>query len=275
MLGRRQVPHEEDVVAPRKVLRILRAADQEAPLRTPPRRLDEKRLQPCLAIRRVGAEIGQVRREARGRLDRPVHVRIDMAVKRHDVPSAELGLQPIEGRSAGIAEHEVEIGEAARADIGGRLAAAETRQRDRRIEVVEHAHGSLGREHELARLDAVRTIGRDERDVGVVDILRRTPPDVLPFAVEDELAARHLEEIAGAGVIRHVLLVEDDAVAAHRQRAAQAPPEGRVAVPPRRADRQAEDDDLHAGTSFIETTLTPQSPIARRLIEAGPMSRRR
>ena len=60
MLGRRQMPDEVDVVGPGKVLRILRAADQEAPLRPAPRRLDEQRLERRLPVRGIGAEIGQI-----------------------------------------------------------------------------------------------------------------------------------------------------------------------------------------------------------------------
>ena len=130
MLGRRQMPDEEDVVRPGKVLRVLRAADQEALLRAPPGRLDEQRFERRLPVGRVGAEIGQVGAIMRStRRDRPMHVGIDMAVERRHAAGAELRSQRVERRAAGVAEHEVEVGKPARADIADRSRRACSRDR--------------------------------------------------------------------------------------------------------------------------------------------------
>src|SRR5207253_7396867 len=121
----------------------------------------------------------------------------------------------------------------------------------------------------LGRRNAVRAIGGDHGGVRLGDVLFGLRSDLGPFAVEHELAARDLEEVAVHGVVRHVSLVEDDAVAAPRERPAEAAPQGGVAVAPGGADRQAEDDDSHAGTSFIDRTFMPQSPVTKALMDAG------
>ena len=90
MFGWRQMPHEIDVRRPREVVRILRAADQEAPVRRAPRRLDEQRFERCLPVFRIGAEIGEIGAIVRLCRRRPMHVGIDMAVERCDVAGTEL-----------------------------------------------------------------------------------------------------------------------------------------------------------------------------------------
>ena len=66
MLSRRQVPHEKDVGRPGKVVRILRAPDDEAGRRAPPRRLHEQPHQRLLPVLRIRPEIGKVGARTRG-----------------------------------------------------------------------------------------------------------------------------------------------------------------------------------------------------------------
>src|SRR5207249_9797680 len=59
------------------------------------------------------------------------------------------------------------------------------------------------------------------------------------------------------------------------ERPAQAAPQRRMAVAPRRTDDQAEDDDLHAGTvSLSEKIFAPQLPTRSVLTPAGLISMR-
>ena len=109
MLRRRQVAHEEDVVGPGEIRRVLRPADQKPPLGPPPRRLDEKRLERRLPVGRIGAEIRQVGDEPIRRRDRPMHHRIDVAVERRNMRRAKLRAQPVERCAAGVAQHEIEV----------------------------------------------------------------------------------------------------------------------------------------------------------------------
>jgi hypothetical protein len=272
MLRWRQVTHEEDVRRPGKILRILCAADQESLSWAPLRRLEEKRLHGGLPVCGIGAKIGEVRDVARHRLHRPVHLRVGVTIKRRHLLRAEIALELLDRRAAGIAEHEIEVAEPARTDIGRRLAAAQTRQGYRRIEIVEDAQALRAIRDQPGSSDPVGAIGGNHRHVGIADVLQGAPSHILPLPIENEFAPRHLVEVAVAGVIRHVPLVEGDPVAVSRQRAAQPPPQGRVPVAPRRADRQAEHDDFHAATSLIDRTLIPQSPMARTLTDAGLIS---
>ena len=276
MLVRRQVADEEDVLRPGKVGRILGAADEEAPIGTPPRRLDEQRLERRLAVGRIGAEIGQVGSEIGPGRHRPVDRRVDMPVERRDAARAESGAEPVERGAAGVAQHEIEIAQAAGADIGEALAAIEARQRHRRIEIVEDPHGARRVEDQTGRVDAVGAERGDDRDIGVGDHAPGLAPDVVPVLVQHELAARHLEEVAGGGIIGHVALEERDAVATAGERPAQAAPERRVAVAPGRRNGEAEDDELHAAiASFMPRTFQPSLHMTSVVTVAGPISKRR
>ena len=89
MLARRQMADEIDVGRPGKVLRILRAADEEALVGLASRRLDQQRFERRLPILRIGAKIRQIGAIALDRLDRMVHLGIDVPVERHHASGAQ------------------------------------------------------------------------------------------------------------------------------------------------------------------------------------------
>src|SRR3954447_6014710 len=107
MIARRHVTEIPDVLAPRKILRILRSADDEARGGEPARGLEKETLERILAVFRIRAEIRKTAAIALCRSDRTVRRRIDASVERKHAPRAEL-LQFVERRSSGVAEHQVE-----------------------------------------------------------------------------------------------------------------------------------------------------------------------
>ena len=249
VLGRREVADEEEVRGPGEVVRVAGAAHQEAGLRPQPCRLDEQLLERGLPVGGEGAEVGEVGAETLQRLGRPVDGRVDAAVKRRHMPGAEDAPQLVQRQAARVAQHEVEVAQAARADIGDLLAGLERRQRHRRVEVVEGAHPYAGAEHEVGRRDAVRAVGGDDGGIRVAQIPRRRWCHLVPVGVEDEPPTRQLGQVAVHRVVVDVPLVEDNRVAPPGERPAQPSPQGRVTVAPGRADREPEDDKLHAPPS--------------------------
>ena len=108
MLGGRQVTDEKDVVRPRKIIRVLCAADEEALAGAASRRLDEQGFQCGLSVGRECAEIGEIGRKVRGGFCGPVDVGIDMSVERNHAPCAKPVAQPVDRRSARISKDEIE-----------------------------------------------------------------------------------------------------------------------------------------------------------------------
>src|SRR5688500_12393306 len=127
MLRRRKMADEINVARPRKILRVLRAANQEAHVRTHPSPLDEDPLQRCLPIRRVRSEITQIARKFRQRIRRSVYIRIDAPVKRSDTARPEPLTNQFQRRSAGIAKNEIEVLKPVRRQILDRIAITQAR----------------------------------------------------------------------------------------------------------------------------------------------------
>src|SRR5712672_1828792 len=96
---------KEDVFGPRKIIGVLRAADDETRLGPLSRRLYEKRLQGPLAIVRISAEIGQRGAVSLWRSSRPVTVGIDTAIHGRDPCRAEVLTKGGECRASSIAQH--------------------------------------------------------------------------------------------------------------------------------------------------------------------------
>ncbi len=240
-----QVPDEIDVLAPGEVLRIERARHQEAALGAAARGGHEERLQRLLAIGGIGPEIGEVGGIAGHGLGRAVKLGIDMAVKRRHPPRAQASRQPLQRGAAGEAEHEIEVAQAPRSDIGESLAFLDPRQGDRRVEVIEQLEGRGAGEHQLGRRDAIRAVGGHDGDVRARRLAQGVAPHLLPLGIEDEPSVRYLAEVARPGVIAHVLFEEDDPAAAPGEALDEPAPERRMTVSPGGADAEAEHDDLH------------------------------
>ncbi|MGY4292157.1 hypothetical protein ACVWXN_000249 [Bradyrhizobium sp. i1.4.4] len=181
------------------------------------------------------------------RWDRPVYVGIDMTIKRLDVTHAEPGAEFIRDlRTTCEAQDQVEIRKAARADVRHCLSRDDLRQRHGRVEVVEHRKGASLQEDQVGCRDCVRTIGRDDRDVRVAQILLCDRADGLPIREQLQLTARQFADIPSPGIVRQVALEKDDGVPQSHQVLAEAPPQGSVTVAPGGGDGQPEYDDLHA-----------------------------
>src|ERR1051326_7444259 len=101
VLRRRDVPDEEYVLRPGKVLRIHGAAEEEAPGRQPARGLDEERAQRRLPVGGVGAEIGEVGAIGFHGRDRVMPVGIGAAIEGSDAARAKAGAQLLERLAAG------------------------------------------------------------------------------------------------------------------------------------------------------------------------------
>src|SRR5437588_1558723 len=196
-----------------------------------------------------------------------------MAVERNDMAGAQTVAQIGERRTPGETQHQIEVGEASWTDIVERLAAANARQRHRRVEIIEDAERLRLPGDDLARPDAIRTIGSHHRHIGVGDIGHGAGFDTAPVRIKDKFAARDFAEIAGSGIVGHVLLVENDVMVVLGQGPAQAAPQRGMTVSPGRADREAEDDDLHGeAASLMDRILLPQSPMTIVLTPAGLIS---
>src|SRR3954453_10937804 len=103
------MPDEVDVGRPGKVLRILRASDQEAQILPQKGWRDEQTLECALTIAGISAEIGQGGTVVRLWRSRPVDIGVCVAVERFDSARACQAMEIGEsGRAAREAQHEIE-----------------------------------------------------------------------------------------------------------------------------------------------------------------------
>jgi hypothetical protein len=243
--GRRDMVHEIDVGLPREVGGVARSAEHEATLGRTACGLHEQPDERCLPIVGVGAEIGKVAPEQLDRRDGPVGARIDMAVERRRPTRAEPVGERVERRTAGVAQHQVEAAQPRDWQIVDRLACGEPRERDGRVEIVEDRSPPALRLDQRGRGVCVGTVGGDDHGVGVDEpTLRRQ--HLRPLTIQEQASARQVVQVAAVAVPGHVAFDEDDLMAVRRQRVDQAAPQGRMAIPPGRADGQPEHDDLQA-----------------------------
>src|SRR5690242_7267377 len=101
--------NEVDVGGPGKFLRILRATDKKALLRTLPRRMNEIRFQAILPIRRIRTEIGEIGSIVRLRRLWLVQLRIDMAIEGCGDSRTKPGAQLGQRRAACVAQHQIKV----------------------------------------------------------------------------------------------------------------------------------------------------------------------
>src|SRR5437868_10775497 len=135
-------------------------------------------------------------------------LRIDVTIERQRAARAKLTLQYVERNPARIAEHEIEIDKTSLADVWNIVATAQACERNRRIEIIEYTSAASFGQHEIGRCNGVRTIGGDDRRLGIGKFGLRLEPHLVPFVVEHELAARQAEQVAVCRVVRGVALEE-------------------------------------------------------------------
>src|SRR4051812_10978220 len=97
-----RVPHVVNVRRPRKVSWILRATDDESPLRPAACRLDEQLLEPPLAIGGIRAEIRQIRTRQSTGINAAMRFGIDASVERRHAPGTEQRPQFVQRAAAGV-----------------------------------------------------------------------------------------------------------------------------------------------------------------------------
>ncbi len=133
---------------------------------------NEQPVQRLLTVGGIGAEIGEVGLEPGIGPDRPVHVRVHMAVERQGQPGAQPLAQGRERSAAGVAEHEIEPAEAFDRQVVHRLAGLQPGERHRRVHVVEDAERRRFSDEGAGRA-AVRAVGGDHRHIGLAHLRRR------------------------------------------------------------------------------------------------------
>ena len=224
MLRWLNMPGKEDVLRPRKILRILRTTDQEYSTGQPSRGLDEKPLQRILPIFSVSPKVGKVAREALICVHSPVSLGIDTAIQGSNSPGSQTIPQLVQRLATRITQNQIEIPQPARSKIRDRSAGLNTLERHRRVQVIEHAHPRLGFEHALCRDDRVGAIRGHNGNIRVAEMPLHVRGRIVPFAEQPQLPMVPLNEISVGGVIRHVAFEKHDRVAPPGQCAAQTSP---------------------------------------------------
>jgi hypothetical protein len=112
-----------------------------------------------------------------------------------------------------------------------------------------------GSEHKLRGGNSVRPIRADDHDIGIRSLPLRSGQYGFPIRLEFEVRTRQFVKIAMRRIIRDVVLEKYDRGAAPAVRAAKPAPDRGVTIVPRRADRQAENDQLHRALAKRAATL--------------------
>ena len=135
VVGGADVAEPAHVGAHRLVLPAV-AAEQEAPVRQPRRRLEEEALDARLAVRQPVGEKAEVRGERGLRGDRVVSRGVVGVVDRPAGAGAEAFVGGDDGRAAAVGQHEVERRKRAADRVGG--VGAHLGERRRGVDVPEH-----------------------------------------------------------------------------------------------------------------------------------------
>src|SRR5690606_17480222 len=125
------------------------------------------------------------------------------------------------------------------------IAAAELREGDGRVDVVEGDDAARGEQHPFADAHAFGDIGADEDGVGRADgggVVALERDEVL---MKGDAGVGALGGVAVGGIPRDVAFEKKELVSAGGEGAEEVAPGGGVAVAPGRGERQAEDDEFH------------------------------
>src|SRR5690348_1653379 len=98
-------------------------------------------------------------------------LRIYAAVEWRDPSRSEPTLKLIESLTAGVAQHQIEVRESARANVSERVSLFDLLKGHRRVEIIEHAK-SARIEDEIGGSDSVGAIRRHHRHIGIGEIAR-------------------------------------------------------------------------------------------------------
>jgi phosphomannomutase len=248
VVGGRDMGDVPDVGCPGKVRRITGAANHEVLREAAACGLEQQPVEHGLAVRSICSEIRQRRAGVFPADHRMVGPRIDVSIQGSHTARAESLAQGSECSAAGVAENQVKIPQPAGRQVVNRLAGREARQGDRGVEIVKDVHsGGGGVETQLRRGIRVGAVGGDEGYVSLSGMVRGGRGDVVPIRVEHQLRVRESGEIPVRCVVGNVPLEEYDFVTALGECADQTTPQRRMAITPRGAEGEAENDEFHEG----------------------------
>src|SRR5213078_4492715 len=103
MVRRCHMPGEKDIISPWKVLRILRASDEEFLSEQLPCWFDKQSFQRSLTVFRVSPKIREIALKHFHRCGGLVHFRVHTAIERNDATRAEFGLKLFQRCSTRVA----------------------------------------------------------------------------------------------------------------------------------------------------------------------------
>ncbi len=117
-------------------------------------------------------------------------------------------------------------------------------QRDRRVDVVERREAARLAEQPIRDGNPFRHVRPEHDGIGVADrAAANRDAKFLPIAIDARAPVRRVRQVAVLRVPRLVALEEQDVVASGGQLADESAVGRRVAVAPRRRDRQPEEHD--------------------------------
>src|SRR3954451_6440503 len=155
--------------------------------------------------------------QRRGRM---MQIRVDVTVQRSDMPRAQPGAEFIKRAATAVAQHEIEVAQTRRSDIGDAFAGFQTRQCYGCIQIVEDPKRPALGEYYLSRSKAVGAIGGDDRDIRVGQVDGSSWPRALPILVEFQPASGQFVEIAHIRIVGDITFIEYDVMSAPDQRLA-------------------------------------------------------
>ncbi len=255
------MPH---VRPPAHVGGVLRPRDPEAALRQRPRHVQEEALHHRLPVGGVSPHVAQLAGQLRVGGHGVVARRVHGAVERTSLACAQLRLQHFaEERAAGEGEVAGEEGHLVGPQVLG-AAAAERRDRHRGVDVVEEERLDARAGQAVDHPRPLVHVRSHQHGVGLARLGQRAGLHRVPRRVQVQRREAGVREVAVlAAVPGRIPLPEAHLVPPRGEGGEQRAVGGGVAVPPAGRQRQAEDDQLHAG-SPTGARRTRSSSRARR-----------
>src|SRR6266550_884757 len=262
MQRRRHMAHKPNVFTPGKIFRVKHAADHKFFPGCAASRLQKKLFERLLAIWRIGSEIRKISRILGARLDRPVKIRIDATVERHDAASSQAGLKPFKSASARITQNQIERLQTVRWNVVDRLFLLEAFERDRSIQIVKHSPGDSGIQNHVRSTNSIRAVRSDYGCFGGAQRFTHARLGVVPFGIQNQLVVIAILQIPVSSIVRDITFEERNIVPLSRESSAQTTPNRCVAVAPRSTDAQAENYQLHGELSQLTVRFLSRLPFS-------------
>src|SRR5207247_9711209 len=156
----------------------------------------------------ICSEIRKISRILGARLDRPVKIRIDATVERHDAASSQAGLKPFQSVSARITQNQIERFQTVRWNVVDRLFLLEAFERDRSIQIVKHSPGDSGIQNHVRSTNSIRAVRSDYGCFGGEQRLTYARLGIVPFGIKNQLVLIALLQIPVSGIVRDIAFEE-------------------------------------------------------------------